>query len=101
MLGHCGPPLRRVVGVVATETEHVARGVRNGSEEPHALEWVDKLALGQVLDGLLLNQPLAVLPRFAGEGERGLAPLDQLEQAPRKAPAPPPDGPALDGQLLG
>src|SRR2546430_8587063 len=49
-----------------------------------------QLALRQLLDGLLVHQALAVFPGFARNGDRGLAALDQIEQAPREAAAPAP-----------
>src|SRR5215467_6655651 len=101
MLGNGGPALRRVIGIVAAEAEHVAGGVRDGGEEAHALEWIGELAPGQVFDGLLLHELLAVLPCLAGEGEGGLAPLDHLEETPREAPAAAPHRPPLYGQLPG
>jgi hypothetical protein len=79
----------------------MAGGVWDGGEEAHALEWIGELAPGQVLDGLLLHELFAVLPRLAGEGEGGLAALDHLEETPREAAAAAPHRPALDGQLSG
>src|SRR5499425_2146937 len=87
MFGNGGPPLRRVIGVVTAEAEDVAGGMRDGGEEAHPLERIGELAPGQLLDGLLLHERLAVLPGLPGEGDGRLAALDHLEEAPRKASA--------------
>src|SRR5215470_1473563 len=100
MLGDGGAALRRVIRIIAPETEDVARRLGNGGEQPHPLEGVREPALGQLLDGMLRHERLAVLPGLAGQSERGLAALNHLEEALRKAAAAAPDSAALHGQVL-
>ena len=101
VLRHGGAALGGVVGVVAAEAEDVPGGRRDGSQKANALEGIGEPALGQLLDGLLIRQPLAVLPSLARDIERRLTALDQLQHGAGEAAAPPPDGAALRGQLLG
>src|SRR3989442_8556006 len=85
MLGHGGAALRRVVGVVPAQAEDVARGVLDRREEADALDRIGELAPGEVFDGLLLHEALAMLPGLAAEGPGGLSALHQLEEALREA----------------
>src|SRR5574341_294551 len=99
VLGHRGAALGGVVGVVAAEAEDVARRVLDRRQQSHPLERVGQLALRQLLDRLLVHETLAVIPGLVRQEQRGLAALDQLEQALREAAAAAPDGSPLRGQV--
>src|SRR5207244_4505356 len=79
--------LRRVLLVVAAETEDVARGPRDRRLEPRLVGGDAEPALGERRDAVALEQRLAVRQRLARLGEDLRAARDQVVHRLRKPAA--------------